>query len=115
MTLLKRPRSEHIRRRRMVETAADRLIMLNDFGVDCVYTPSGGSAVTIKTILLNDYYSVETGSVAVEVNQPIAVIRTADAASIAHQDTMVIGGITYKVVNVRPDGTGISEIQLEQQ
>lgn len=99
----------------MVETAADRLIMLSDFGVDCSYTPAGGSATTIKTILLNDYFSVDTGSVSVEVNQPIAVIRTADAAAIAHQDTMVINAITYKVVNVRPDGTGISEIQLEQQ
>lgn len=99
----------------MVETADDRLIMLSDFGVDAVYTPGGGSPVTIKTILLNDYYAVETGSVAVEMNQPIAVIRTADAPSIAHDDTMVINAITYKVKNIRPDGTGISEIQMEEQ
>jgi len=99
----------------MVETQQDRLIMLSDFGVDCSYTPDGGATTVIKTILLNDYYAVETGSVAVEVNQPIAVIRTADAPSISHQDTMVIESITYKVVNIRPDGTGISEIQLEQQ
>jgi hypothetical protein len=99
----------------MVETAADRLIMLNDFGVNCSYTPDVGPTVVFKTILLNDYYSVETGSVSVEMNQPIAVIRTEDAPSIAHQDTMVINAITYKVVNIRPDGTGISEIQLEQQ
>ena len=99
----------------MVETAADRLVMLSDFGVNCTYTPSGGSATTIKAILLNDYYSVEAGSVAVEMNQPIAVIRTADAASIAHGDTMVMDSVTYKVNNIRPDGTGISEIQLEEQ
>lgn len=99
----------------MVETADDRLIMLSDFGVDATYTPDGGSPVTIKTILLNDYYAVETGSVAVEMNQPIAVIRTADAPSIAHDDTMVINAITYKVKNIRPDGTGISEIQMEEQ
>ena len=98
-----------------VETAADRLVMLNDFGVNCTYTPDGGAPVVILTILLNDYYAVETGTVSVEVNQPIAVIRTADAAAISHNDIMVIEGITYKVVNIRPDGTGISEIQLEQQ
>ena len=99
----------------MVETADDRLIMLSDFGVDATYTPGGGSPVTIKTILLNDYYAVETGSVSVEMNQPIAVIRTADAPSIAHDDTMVINAIVYKVKNIRPDGTGISEIQMEEQ
>jgi hypothetical protein len=99
----------------MVETAADRLVMLSDFGVDCTYTPEGGSPIVIKCILLNDYYSVETGTVAVEVNQPMAVIRTADAPSIAHGDTMVIDAKTHKVVNIRPDGTGISEIQLEEQ
>ena len=49
------------------------------------------------------------------MNQPIAVIRTADAASIAHGDTMVMDSVTYKVNNIRPDGTGISEIQLEEQ
>lgn len=99
----------------MVETAADRLIMLSDFGVDCTYTPSGGSASTIKAIFLNDYYAVETATVAVEMSQPIAVIRTADAPNIAHDDTMVMESVTYKVKNVRPDGTGISEIQLEEQ
>jgi len=99
----------------MVETADDRLVMLTDFGVECSYTPEGGATSVIRCILLNDYYSVESGSVAVEVNQPIAVIRTADAPSIAHGDSMVISAVTYKVVNIRPDGTGISEIVLEEQ
>lgn len=99
----------------MVETAADRLIMLSDFGVDCTYTPAGGSASTIKAILQNEYYAIETASVAMEMSQPIAVIRTADAPSIAHDDTMVMESVTYKVKNIRPDGTGISEIQLEEQ
>ena len=99
----------------MVETAADRLIMLSDFGVDCTYTPAGGSASTIKAILQNEYFAIETGSVAMEMSQPIAVIRTADAPSIAHDDTMVMESVTYKVKNIRPDGTGISEIQLEEQ
>ena len=77
----------------MVETAADRLIMLSDFGVDCTYTPAGGSASTIKAILQNEYYAIETASVAMEMSQPIAVIRTADAPSIAHDDTMVMESV----------------------
>jgi len=99
----------------MVETADDRLIMLSDFGVDCTYTPSGGSPSTIKTIFLNEYYSVDAGTVGMEMSQPIAVIRTADAPNLAHNDTFVINSVTYKSVNVRPDGTGMTEVALEQQ
>jgi len=99
----------------MVETADDRLIMLSDFGVDCTYTPSGGSPSTIKTIFLNEYYSVDAGTVGMEMSQPIAVIRTADAPNVAHNDTFVVNSVTYKSVNVRPDGTGMTEVALEQQ
>jgi hypothetical protein len=99
----------------MVETANDRLIMLSDFGVDATYTPDGGSPSTIKTIFLNEYYSVDAGSVGMEMSQPIAVIRTADAPNLAHNDTFVISAVTYKAVNVRPDGTGMTEVALEEQ
>jgi hypothetical protein len=99
----------------MVETADDRLIMLSDFGVDATYTPDGGSPSTIKTIFLNEYYSVDAGTVGMEMSQPIAVIRTADAPNLAHNDTFVISAITYKAVNVRPDGTGMTEVALEEQ
>ena len=99
----------------MVETADDRLIMLSDFGVDATYTPDGGSPSTIKTIFLNEYYSVDAGSVGMEMSQPIAVIRTADAPNVAHNDTFVISAVTYKAVNVRPDGTGMTEVALEEQ
>jgi hypothetical protein len=99
----------------MVETAGDRLIMLSDFGVDATYTPDGGSPSTIKTIFLNEYYSVDAGTVGMEMSQPIAVIRTADAPNLAHNDTFVISAVTYKAVNVRPDGTGMTEVALEEQ
>jgi hypothetical protein len=99
----------------MVETANDRLIMLSDFGVDATYTPDGGSPSTIKTIFLNEYYSVDAGTVGMEMSQPIAVIRTADAPNLAHNDTFVISAVTYKAVNVRPDGTGMTEVALEEQ
>lgn len=98
-----------------VETAADRLIMLNDFGVSATYTPFGGSPSTVQVIFLNEYYAVEAGTVGMEMSQPIAVLRTADAPSLAHNDTFVISGITYKAVNVRPDGTGMTEVAMEQQ
>ena len=98
-----------------VETQKDRLIMLSDFGVDATYTPFGGSPVVIKAIFLNEYYAVEAGSVGMEMSQPMIVIRTADAPALAHGDTFVIESVTYKAVNVRPDGTGMTEVAMEEQ
>lgn len=98
-----------------VETAGDRAAMLADFGVDSTYTPDGGSPITVKVIFLNEYYSVEAGNVGMEMSQPIAVLRSADAPNLAHNDTFLIEGITYKSVNVRPDGTGMTEVAMEQQ
>lgn len=89
--------------------------MLTDFGVDSTYTPSGGGSSTVKVIFLNEYYSVDAGTVGMEMSQPIIVLRTADAPNLAHGDTFVISAVTYKVVNVRPDGTGMTEAALEQQ
>ena len=44
-----------------VETADDRLLMLTDFGIDVSYTLQGGSAVTYKAIVDNDYEGVQAG------------------------------------------------------
>ncbi|BCV06843.1 MAG: hypothetical protein CM15mV144_370 [Caudoviricetes sp.] len=50
-------------------------------GIQATYTPSGGSASTIKVILEKDYFSVPGLSVDVEGSQPIAYCRTTDVAS----------------------------------
>ena len=41
------------------------------------------------------------------------VFRTASSTGIVRGDTLVIGGVSYTVVNVEPDGTGLDLCRLE--
>lgn len=98
-----------------VETADDRLILLNDFGFDVTYTHNGQSSV-IKGILDNEFEEVELGgSVPFAVQRPRLHCRTSDVSDAVNGDTMQIEGITYYIRVVMPDGTGMTEIQLEKQ
>ncbi len=99
-----------------VESAADRLAMLADFGQSITYTVQGGSAVTITGIFDNDYAEVDAGGmVGFAMQQPRIVVRTSDVASATEGDTFVISGVTYLSRVVQDDGTGMTFIVLEKQ
>lgn len=99
-----------------VETAADRLIMLTDFGQTVSYTPSGGSASDVTAIVDNDYEAVDVGgSVAFAIQRPRLTARTADVSAAAEGDTVSYGGDNYIVRVVMADGTGITELLIEKQ
>ena len=99
-----------------VETAADRLIMLTDFGQTVSYTPSCGSAGDVTAIVDNDYEAVDVGgSVAFAIQRPRLTARTADVSTAAEGDTVSYGGDNYIVRVVMADGTGITELLIEKQ
>tara|TARA_R110000803_G_scaffold96314_2_gene164440 strand:- start:486 stop:794 length:309 start_codon:yes stop_codon:yes gene_type:complete len=84
-------------------------------GIDCVFTPSGGSATTIKGIFNNEYYAMGGGEVDVESSQPVFYSKASNLSSASHGDSMVINSVTYKIINIRPDETGMIEVVLEKQ
>lgn len=97
-----------------VETADDRLIMLADFGVAATFTPVGGAGSAITVIFDNEYQAVDTGGgVSFAVTQPRVTARTADVSGATEGATLAIGGVTYTIRVVMPDGTGITEMMLE--
>lgn len=98
-----------------VETADDRLLMLTDFGIDVSYTLQGGSAVTYKAIVDNDYEGVQAGgTVAFAVSRPRLLMRTADISAAAEGDTVSYEGSTYTVNIVMADGTGMTELMVSK-
>lgn len=99
-----------------VETSADRLIMLNDFGVNVTYTVQNGSPVTIKGIFDNQFIEVDSGgSVGFAVQEPRLHCRTEDVPNATEGDTFVVSGVTYLSRVVQDDGTGMTLMQLERQ
>tara|TARA_B100001248_G_C27398014_1_gene467224 strand:+ start:5975 stop:6322 length:348 start_codon:yes stop_codon:yes gene_type:complete len=96
-------------------------------GVSATYTPSGGSASTIKVILEDEYLSVDGLTVGVEGSTPVAYCKTKDVSSASHGDSLAFSAQTdldgntiksaktYSVVNVQPDNTGITALILQEQ
>lgn len=100
-----------------VESADDRAIFfsVDDFGVAATYTPSGGGAVTVNGIFDHEYFAADAGgSVVVAIEQPRFLCRTADVASAAEGDALTVNATNYTVKVVEDDGTGITNLVLEE-
>jgi len=97
-----------------VESAADRAVFVNpsDFGVAATY-----DGAALNGIFDSDYFAAELGArVAVEGARLRFVCRSADLADGGvHGKTVVIASTSYKVREVHPDGTGMTELVLEKQ
>lgn len=95
------------------ESAADRASFfdVDDFGVAGNYN----SGTTVNGIFDNEYFLQAEGGVGIESSNPAFLCRTADVSSAAHGDTLVVSSVSYAVVGVHPDGTGVTTLILEAQ
>jgi len=99
-----------------VETADERLILLADFGESITFMPKIGSEATITAIFDNQYTGLDAGgSVEVSMVQPRLTVRTSDVPNIDQDDTFIVRGTWYDIAVIMPDGTGITEIALEER
>lgn len=64
--------------------------------------------VTVNGIFEDEYVS----ALGVESTGPVFVLRTVDAGAAQHGSTLIVDGVTWSVVGVRPDGTGVTTLQL---
>ncbi len=96
--------------------STDISLFFTDYAVGAVYTPQGGQATSIRVIFDNEFQAIEmlAGGVGVESTSPAALCRTSDVSSAKHRDTLVVGGKTYHVTGVHPDGTGITRLMLSE-
>lgn len=95
----------------MVETSSDRLLMLNDFGVDVVFGDS-----TFRGIFDSPHNPIEVGGeVAFSIQESTVLVRTADATSVAQGSSLTVDGRGYVVTDIQPDGTGMTVLTLEAQ
>ena len=97
-----------------VEDDEMRLEFLQDFGVsNATFTDvSTGSSSTITALLQTDYLMEDVGGeIGVETSTPIITARSVDVPNIVQGDTIAISGTTYTIVEVRPDGEGMTKMR----
>ena len=73
-----------------------------------------GQETSIKAIFESDYHKVEEVYSGISSVLPTLICKTEDVASVSQKTRVVIAGIAYRVVDKRPDGTGITEMPLNR-
>jgi hypothetical protein len=98
-----------------VESDNDRLgfLELEEFGVSATIT-SNSSTYTVQGIFDNGHFQIDNGFTVVSTLQTTFLCRTADIAEIEQGDAVVVSGVTYKVVDIQPDGTGMTTLRLQK-
>lgn len=101
-----------------VESADDRAVFLNsdEFGDSATYTLIAGGGATFTGIFDAPHIAIEFGDVAISDRRPTFLCRTSDVPSGAvggdAGDTLLVDGTTYRIIDLEPDGQGMTRIVL---
>jgi hypothetical protein len=95
-----------------MDMSADNLAMLDptEFGATSLLIAGN----PVSGIFDADYFEVTNVDSGVESSQPGVLCRSSDVSGVVHNDPVVVDGVNYVVVNIRPDGTGMTELMLEK-
>ena len=91
------------------QIAADLDIFVDDQTGFAVTATIGGVEVT--GILDNQYVEVLDSA----GTHPVLTCKTADVAEATEGTAVIIAGVEYEVIVPQPDGTGITQLVLEEQ
>lgn len=95
----------------MAEEPLDEYVDPAIFGTVATYT-LGHAISLINVVFLKPYEALRLGTIEIENAAPTAICRSADVPGVDHTATLTIDGVTYYVHEVKPDGTGITELVL---
>lgn len=83
-------------------------IFLDDFGQEVVFN----GTLTVKAIFDNAFYNTQLGDIDISTTLPRLTCKSSDVETISSKNTVVVSGTTYKVIELQPDGTGMTIITL---
>lgn len=72
-----------------------------------------GRSVTLQVVFDNAGQNLLGGGL-VEATGPTALARSTDLADIVHGCLFTVLGVSYRVVQLTPDGTGLTRVDLER-
>jgi len=78
------------------------------FAVPATLTVSGTPSAV--TVIFDAAYVDPLGQI--EGSVPMVWLTTSEAGAVVQGDTILVGATTYTVVEVMPDGTGITQLRL---
>ena len=93
----------------------DEFLDTDDFAVSATYTPESGSGTSINGIFDAEYLAVEEGMVGVMSSSPMFLTQTSNVSSEDGSGNLQVNGTTYNIIEVKPDGTGMTHLILAEQ
>ena len=98
-----------------IDAFITELLDTDAFAQIATYIRQGFPSVEIPVIFDSEYSVSEgIGEPGIGVASPQVLCRTADVKNASRGDTLALGGTTYYVQEVRPDGTGITTLILSR-
>lgn len=85
-----------------------------DFARLATYTPVVGAAKEIEIIFDAPFSMTSAQGIDYQSDVPVATCRTSDVQSVTEGDTLTIDAVVLKIVDVQPDGTGITRLTLSK-
>ena len=93
----------------------DTIFKTDELAQTATYIRQGYASAQIPAIFGNEYVVAQgSGEQGVGTSAPTALCKTADVPAAAEGDTLAIGGMTYHILEVQPDGTGVTLLILSK-
>lgn len=83
-----------------------------DLCVEALFTPETGDPRVILVIFDRQSSDMTLAGISVESAKPQATCRDIDVAGVTHACTLSIGGEEWHIMDIQPDGTGITTLIL---
>ena len=94
-----------------VETATElsAIVNSNDFGVTATFDSNSISGIFDNEFIESD------GGLEAGIGYTVTrfICKTSDVSGASFGDTIIINSVAYKIREIRPDGTGMSELIIE--
>ena len=99
----------------MIDWDLDAFFATDAFAQTAFYTRLGYPSAQIPVIFDSEYsVAQEIGETGIGVSSPQVLCKTADVENASRGDTLLVGGTTYYIQEVQPDGTGITTLILSR-
>ena len=89
-------------------------IYFSDFGEDILLLSAGAGSKTIKVLFDKNGFSINPYTGETENSGPVAQAKTSDVEGAVHKDILERNGISYEILEIIHDDTGITTLRLNK-
>lgn len=97
------------------EDLSEFLDMVQGFAVTAVVHPAFGEEYVITGIMSEEYCEIDSGSAGVYGSKPVFECAEEDIREVEYGDLLSVHNKSYRIIEIKPDGSGWAVLLLEKQ